>query len=368
MRKTNKIVLTGGHAGSTALATLQALRQVENHWEIFWVGNKWAVEGKKVLTLEFRYFPEYGVKCCPLISGKLHRKWSGFGILSILKVPFGFLHAAALMVFIRPKVVISFGGFAALPVVSTAWLFRIPVIVHEQTSAAGLANKLSAPFARKIAISRAESEKYFPRGKTVLTGNPVASLFFEIKPKEEIGRPPVVLATGGSRGSQIFNQAIFDALENLVKEYRFIHLCGEIDLPKAQKIRNGLEVSLRKRYEVCGTAPPSQMPEYFRKADIILARAGANTAAEVMASQRPAIFVPIPWAQHDEQTKNAQIVKNAGLAVIIKQEDLSARVLLETVRKVRVGWKRFRLKKKEFRMIDREAARVLSGLALDLAK
>lgn len=366
VKNKGNIVLTGGHAATTALATIKALNKLGPH-EIFWVGSKYSMEGTKVLSIEFKIFPLMGVKCRWLVSGRLQRRWTKYSLLSLLKVPVGFLHALALIVLIRPNVVVSFGGFVALPVVFWAWVFRVPVIIHEQTITAGLANKLSARFANKIAISRIESAEFFPKNKTELTGNPVSEEFYKIKPRDTRG-VPVILATGGSRGSQVFNQNMFNIIPILIKSYLVIHQCGELDLSSAKKIRNSLPINSRKRYEVISTISPLSMPEVFSKANMIIGRAGANTVSEVIAARKPAILIPIPWVQSDEQTKNAELAVKLGLAKMISQDRLSPQVLLGAIDEVVRRRGKVRLIDERIRNLDKFAARKLASLALSYVK
>ena len=354
--------MTGGHAATTALATYEAVDKFK--WEVCWIGSKRAIEGKRALTIEFKIFPEYDIKCYSLVAGRLQRKWTMFTLLSLFKIPVGFLHAFFLLINIRPRAVISFGGFVAFPVVVSAWILRIPIVLHEQTIAAGLANKYSSYFANKVAISRRESGSYFPAEKTVLTGNPVRKEFFSIERKQKIGSPPTIYATGGSRGSVKFNEYFFDIVPELVKEFFIIHQCGDLDLHRAQTLKDNLSEKYKRRYKVYDTIPPDKVPGIFRKADIVIGRSGANTVAEVLAAVRPAIFIPIPWSQHDEQTKNARLAVDTGIALIIKQGDLSQELLLETIYEVKKKWlKMINIKSEKIRELDKGAATKLVELA-----
>jgi len=363
-----KIVLTGGHAGTTALATIESLKKGNINWNISWIGSKRAVEGKKTLTLEFKVFPNYGIKCYEIITGRFQKRWSKYSLLSLLKIPFGFLHALYLLLLIRPKLVISFGGFAAFPVVVMAWALRIPVIVHEQTIAIGLANKLSIPFAARIAISRKESKDYFPANKTVLIGNPVRAEFFRISPKVKISEKPVIYATGGSRGSQIFNRNLKKILPILLKNYLVIHQTGELDFAEYKKFKEHLPSVARAKYKVYSIVDPITVPKIFERADIVIGRAGANTVAEVIAASRPAIFIPIPWSRYDEQSKNAMLAESAGLAEIIHQDNLTPKLLFNTIEKVRNNWRGERFLKGEIYSLDIHASDRLAKLAGDLVR
>jgi UDP-N-acetylglucosamine--N-acetylmuramyl-(pentapeptide) pyrophosphoryl-undecaprenol N-acetylglucosamine transferase len=226
MQKKIKVVLTGGHGGTTAIATVFASKKQNKDWEIHWIGTKKAVEGKSALTLEFKALPEYGVICHSLIAGRFQKRFTRHTFPSLAKFPIGFLQSLVIVLKIRPSLTVSYGGFAAFPVVFWSFIFGIPVIIHEQTMAIGLANKFSIPFAKKIAVSRKESSQFFPSKKTILTGNPVSPKIALISPKEKIGNPPTIFIIGGSRGSQIINRALFPILEKLLLEFKLIHISG----------------------------------------------------------------------------------------------------------------------------------------------
>jgi UDP-N-acetylglucosamine--N-acetylmuramyl-(pentapeptide) pyrophosphoryl-undecaprenol N-acetylglucosamine transferase len=164
LRRNKKIVLTGGHAASTAVAVVEALQKDPKiNWQIYWIGAASAMEGRRVPTLGMKVLPNLGVEVFTIKAGRLQRKFSRQTIPALARIPLGFLGALYLLLKLRPDVTFSFGGFAAFPVVLASWLLRIPVLIHEQTVAVGLANKISAPFAKQIAIARKESEQFFPK-------------------------------------------------------------------------------------------------------------------------------------------------------------------------------------------------------------
>src|SRR5260221_10516561 len=151
------ILLTGGHAGTTALSVIEEFQSREDtrDWKIFWIGAQHAVEGKKTPTLESQILPKLGITSYSIIMGRLQRKFTRYTLASLIKIPFGFIHALYLLKKIKPQVILSFGGFAAYPVVVVGSLLKIPVVIHDQTAAAGRANMFSARFAKKVAISGA---------------------------------------------------------------------------------------------------------------------------------------------------------------------------------------------------------------------
>ncbi len=322
-----KVVFTGGHAATTAVAVIQEIKAEGLDWDITWIGVKNAIEGRKVLTLESEILPRLGVKFLPLTTGRIQRRFTIWTIPSILKIPVGILQSFYYLLKIRPRVVLSFGGFASFPVVLNAYILGIPVVIHEQTSVAGRANLMTAKFASRIAVSRSESEKYYPHAKCELTGNPVMKEVTRVKAKSKIGEPPVIFVTGGSRGSQKINEALESILKKLLSKYKVIHQTGGLDYLKFSDIKQKLPQALRDNYEVFVRVNPLEVYKIYQKCDLVIARAGANTVSEVMAIKRPAIFIPIPVSFMNEQMKNARIAVGWGVAKIIRQEVLTPELL-----------------------------------------
>lgn len=315
-------MLTGGHAATTAIATIEELiRRKGENLDLYWIGSKTALEGKKHPTLESRYLPKMGVSFKPIVSGRLQRKFTIWTIPSYAKIPLGIFNALFLLIKIKPKVTLSFGGFAAFPVVFSSWLLRIPVVIHEQTAAAGRANLASKFFAKKIAISRASSKEYFPSRKTVLTGNPILTQVAEISPKSSQENPPVIFVTGGSRGSVVVNKLIDANLEKLLGSYRLIHQTGFVDNKRFKEKKKNLKKSLGEKYEIFSVIEPMDIDGVYKRADVVIARAGANTVSELVAMKRPCLLVPIPWSYKNEQVKNAEFAKSQKIAKIFSQDN-----------------------------------------------
>lgn len=338
-----KVLLTGGHAATTAIAVVEEIiRRYQNQpVEIYWIGVKNAFEGKDVPTLESVHFSKLGIKTHFILTGRLQRRFGLWTIPSLIKIPFGFLQSLLLLIKIRPDVIVSFGGFAAFPVVLMGKILGIPSILHEQTAAAGRANLFSAPFVKKIALARKESLKYFDSNKSVVVGNPVMTQIFEVYPKEKISSPPVIYITGGSRGSNAINENVLPILEELLQKFYLIHQTGLIDYPRLKKIRDKLPRNLQSRYEVYSVIDPMQVDGVYRRADIVIARAGANTVAEIMVVKRPSILIPIPFSYLDEQTKNALLAKDFGIAKILKQDNLSPQKLIEEIEDIYSNWETY---------------------------
>jgi len=327
----NKLVLTGGHAATTAVAVVEEIKSQGKDWKLYWIGVKNAIEGKKIVTLESEVLPRLGVKFLPLTTGRLQRRFTVYTIPSYLKIPIGFFQSLYYLVKIKPRAVLSFGGFASFPVVFNAKLLGIPVIVHEQTSAAGRANIASSRFATKIALARGESRKYFKGVDCVITGNPVMKEIKSVKQKNNLKETPVIYITGGSRGSQSINNAVVVILKKLLTKYKVIHQTGGLDYLKFSEIKQKLPQALRNNYEVFVRVNPLEISKIYSRASIIVSRAGANTVSEIMFIKRPAILIPLPISYLDEQTENAKIAKKWGIANIIPQDKLTPEKLLSSI-------------------------------------
>lgn len=306
-----RILLTGGHAATTAIAVVEELMRRRKPGDIYWIGADSAIEGKKIPTLDSKVLPKMGVKTFFIVSGRLQRKFTVWTIPSLFKIPVGIIQSLIAVGKIKPAVVLSLGGHTSFPVVFASWIMRIPVVVHEQTESLGLANRLSTPFVKQILLS----EKF---------GNPVMTQVAEVGPKTDPGNPPTVMIMGGSRGSQIINTCIFNCLRQLTEKYRIIHITGELDYPKFSSLKND-------RYDVYSWVDPLKIDGLYRQADMVVARAGANTVSELMIIKRPCVLIPIPWSPLNEQAKNAKKAEAFGIARIISQNELTSTRLINEI-------------------------------------
>jgi len=324
------IVLTGGHAGTSALATLEELKR-RHRWRLYWIGAKKSMEGRHGSTLEAKVFPKVGVGFYTVPAARYARGLAVKSLLSYVKIPLGVIKSVYLLLKIRPALVLSFGGYVSIPVVIAAFALRIPIVVHEQILTGGLANRITARFARRIAISRLPSKRFFDAKKVVYTGNPTIREITAIKPKTKISPPPHIFVTGGSRGSETINRTVGAILPKL-RNFVVIHQTGELDYEK-YKIKEG------KRYRVHSLVDPREIHKIYQRADIVISRAGANTVAEVIMTKRPSILIPIPWSIFNEQMENAKMARKSGVAVILAEKDLTPEELYRRILEVKKNWK-----------------------------
>jgi len=327
------ILLTGGHAATTGLAVIEEIKKKFPEAEISWIGSKSVVSGSNATSVEYKIYPSLGVKFYALTAGKLQTKFTRYTIPYLLMIPIGFIQAFFLLLKIKPKVILSFGGFSSFPVIFWGFIFGIPVVLHEQTVEAGRAAIASAFFARKIALGRRESQKYFPKQKTVITGNPISQGILSVKPKMTLGNTKTILVMGGSRGSEFINEEIFKIIPKLLTKYKIIHITGERDFEKYKNYQN-------KNYQVVSFVDPREMPAYYKEADLVIARSGANTVSEILYLKLPTIFIPLPRTFMNEQYKNAKYAEEFGVAKIMLETEVNPKSLLEKVDEIFTNWQK----------------------------
>ena len=330
-----KIVITGGHHTS-ALPIISRLLQDHQKIKIFWLGHKHTSKGDKNPTLEFVDITRLGIPFYNLTAGKFYRTYNPF---RLVKIPLGFLHAFYLLLTIRPDLVLSFGGYLAVPVVIMAWVLGIPSVTHEQTSVAGWANLVVAKFAKKIMITWPSSQKYFPAHKVVKTGLPLRSELFEPVSSTLILNTnlPTVYVTAGKTGSHKINKAVEDALPDLLKICNVIHQCGDNSVFADFKSLSETYKTIQHDRNVSGHyllkkfVLSHEIGEIMQKASMLICRGGAHTCLEIVALSKPALIIPIPWVSHNEQFLNAKLLQDSGIAQILEETRLNKDTLFKEV-------------------------------------
>lgn len=325
--KHTSIVITGGHI-TPAMAVIDALKR---NASIVFVGRKYAMEGSRTVSFEYRLITEKHIKFISLSTGRLQRRFTWQTIPSLLKFPVGLIQALICCLRERPSLVVSFGGYIALPTVLAAWLCRIPVITHEQTLVAGLANKIIARIAARVCVTFPETLSHFPKEKAVVTGLPIREALFTPSKKApfscDLMHYPLIYITGGGTGAQSLNRLLFPLLAELLKKYTIVHQVGDASLAEAQKIRN-------ERYIAASYFPLSTVSWILTHAALVFGRSGANTVTELAALGKVAILVPLPWSAGGEQKANAEWLAGHGGAVVLNQTELTPRVLEQKITEV----------------------------------
>ena len=308
---------TGGHV-IPAIAVAQELAR-RGH-QVFFVGTVRGMEGKLV--------PDAGFELRPIEIGGLNRVGLAQKLATLARLPFVtagcFRHVA------EADAVFSMGGYVAGPPVLAALARRKPVVVMEPNAIPGFTNRRIARFVARAAVNFPETARFFPRGRTEVTGMPVRDAFFRIAPRRR-GTVLQVLVTGGSQGSRTLNRALgqcWPVLRHRGTRVRIVHQTGAADY---ESVRAAFAMS-----GVDGEVAPfiRDMPGAFAQADLVICRSGAGTVSELAAAGKPSILVPFPFAADDHQTRNAEAMAGAGAARMVADRDCNGERLANTIEEV----------------------------------
>ncbi|MCL2202387.1 MAG: undecaprenyldiphospho-muramoylpentapeptide beta-N-acetylglucosaminyltransferase [Defluviitaleaceae bacterium] len=319
-----KIILTGGGtAGHVTphLALLPALK--EAGFEVHYIGSHSGMERELVQKAGLTYHPIY--------SGKLRRYLDVRNLTDLFRVARGLGGSLRILRRLKPDLLFSKGGFVTVPVVLAAKILGIPCVIHESDLTPGLANRLAAPFAKKICTAFPETLTRIPEKKGVLTGIPIRGELLtgtRAKGLALCGFPnadrPVLLVTGGSQGAAAINACLRGTLPPLLKKYRVIHLCGmgnQMSTP-----HDAFFGYAQFEYVQEGLA------DLYAAADIVLSRAGAGTLFELLAMKKPHLLIPLSReASRGDQIDNAASFAKRGFSAVLPEEDMTPERLLTEI-------------------------------------
>ena len=320
-----RIVLTGGGTAGHVTPHLSLIpRLKEMGYDIHYIGTENGIEHQMIAQIP-------GITYHSVKSGKLRRYFSLQNFTDPFRVIWGAFQSIGLMRKLKPNVCFSKGGFVSVPVVIGAWLCRVPAVCHESDLTPGLANRICAKFATKVATTFPECAKALGE-KGVNTGTPLRPELFQGSRAAGLamagfdGQKPVLLMTGGSLGAQSVNKCLREALPNLLPKMDVLHLCG----------KGNLDESLMNTPGYCQKEFLSEeMPDALAVADIVLSRAGSNTLSELLALHKPMLLIPYPLsASRGDQVENAKSYAKQGLARVLMQEDMTSQTMTEGLLKL----------------------------------
>jgi UDP-N-acetylglucosamine--N-acetylmuramyl-(pentapeptide) pyrophosphoryl-undecaprenol N-acetylglucosamine transferase len=279
--------------------------------------------------LEARLAPEAGVAFFPIASAGFDRGNPLTLVTSVVRIVVSIGRALGLILRWRPDVVAGFGGYVSLPVGIAAVLTRTPLVLHEQNSVPGMANRFLSRWARTVAVTYESSMKHLKRPeRAVVTGNPVraaVTMASRDAGRERIGASDaavVVLVFGGSRGARHLNEALVRLWPRLAEQadVMVVHVAGATE---AAAVRGAMARALGtpgSHYQLFEYL--DDMGSAIAAADLVVSRAGATSIAEITAIGRASILVPYPYATDDHQTLNARAVSVAGGAIVVPDAEL----------------------------------------------
>ena len=326
-----KIIISGGGTGGhiyPAIAIARKIQELNKNAEILFVGAKGRMEMEKV--------PEEGFNIVGLNVVGIQRSLSINAILKNLKFPFllikSFNHAKKIIEDFKPNIVVGVGGYASGPTLRMAHRLKIPTLIQEQNSYAGLTNKWLSKKTQKICVAYENMSQFFEVNKLVLTGNPVrkdienletklseAKKYFKVSKNEK-----VILVLGGSLGAKSINEGIINSIHT-IKGHN-IKLIWQVGKRYFEAIED--QLNQIKIPNVNVFAFIKRMDLAYSLADVVISRAGALSISELTLAGKPSILVPSPNVSEDHQTKNAMSLVVKSAAILIK--DNQTNLLLNT--------------------------------------
>ncbi len=324
-----KLLIAGGGTGGhvfPGIAVAEELRRNRRDAEVVFVGGRRGLEAVAV--------PEAGFRIRFLMARGFNRRawwtWGWAGIVNLI----GLLQALFIVASERPDVVLGTGGYVSAPVAVAAWLLRRPLLLQEQNSIPGVANRWLARIADEVHLSFVEARTYFSRKDHLkVTGNPIrahvlsgeksaAYAEFGLEPGK-----PTLFVFGGSRGAHRINEAALDAMRRLKGrvDVQWILQTGREDFDWAKGVVDQEQLPARVMPFL------TRIHLAYAAADLVVCRSGAMTLAEIAACGTPAILVPYPYAAHDHQAVNATNLVDRGAAAMILDRELTGERLAKEI-------------------------------------
>ena len=373
------IVLTGGGSGGHFYPLIAISQDVTD-----------MVENERIVKPNVYYFSptkidgktlfENDIKYVHTKSAPLHVHSKIKSLFSLFIIFIGFLLTFFKLYKIYPDVVISKGGYGAVPTLLSARILRIPIIIHDSDSIPGRTTLWSAKFANKIAIGYESAIKFFDKkyhSKIAYVGNP---LLKRVKkgtvenPEQFFDLPytkPTLLILGGSSGAKNINDLIIDSLNTLLEDYQIIHQVGENNFEEIQKILPNVveNIEYKKRYSVQPFLKQLQLKSAISISKLVISRAGSNTLTLISNWNKPSIIIPIPVKRSRDQVNNAYSYSRKTGAVVIEESNMNPILLKNEIDKIindKVVYAEMANGTKEFFIED--SGKKIAKLVIDILK
>ena len=364
-----KVIISGGGTGGhifPALSIANSLRETNSNVEILFVG----AEGK----MEMERVPAAGYPIKGLPVAGLKRSLSLSNLSLPLKIRKSIKMAGKILDEFRPDVVVGVGGYASAPLLWSAQRRKIPTLIQEQNSYAGLTNKILGKKAKKICVAYEGMEKFFPADRIILTGNPI---------RKEISKPsavnkedgyirfgldpvkPIILIIGGSLGSKTLNESVMQWADANGDPDSFQILWQSGGYYRSEVNKYVVEHNFKN---IVNLPFIERMDLAYAVADIIISRAGAGTISELCAIGKATIFVPSPNVAEDHQTHNAMALVNKGAALMIKDSQAKERMIGSAIELLDNSEEMKKLSKNIVELAKTNAGEVIAHEVLTLAK
>jgi UDP-N-acetylglucosamine--N-acetylmuramyl-(pentapeptide) pyrophosphoryl-undecaprenol N-acetylglucosamine transferase len=317
-----RVIFAGGGTGGhlfPGLAVARALHRHEADVEINFIGTTRGLENR-VLKDEFSF---RAIDTVGLAGAGWWQKVKGLWL--VIKATKQSMH---LLKELKPKLIFGLGGYSSGPVGLAAYLMGIPMMLQEQNLLPGFTNRMLGRIAHTVFISFERSADYFSKTRTILAGNPIRLEMLNAQPRSPDGIFSL-LVTGGSQGSRFINYTVVEALELLMDLRDNLYITHQTGPQGYNEIQ-----SIYARLPFRAMVQPfiEDMGRAYREADLIIARAGASTIAEITALGKAAVLIPYPFAAHNHQEKNARFLEERDAAMVLVEQELTPHVMARTIR------------------------------------
>ncbi len=350
-RINKKILVTGGGSGGHLFSAQTLIQAMLDEYmispeNIVYIGGDLGMENEKDgHSIEQKQMRGKDFKVYFIRAGKLQRRISFNTLKLLLRSILGFIDSYKILRKERPSIVISTGGFVSVPVCLISKCLNIPIYLHEQTAAVGLANKIVGRIAKEIYVSFKTSLEYFPKGKCIHTGNILRRNIFQKEATSNTDKDiidlfrqnkPTIYISGGSLGSHSINMKVLSQLDILLEEYCILLQTGDNeelkDFDLAEEKKSKLDEEKSRRFLPLKYVNSENIGYVFNNMNMFIGRSGANTVYELGVLKKYALLIPIPWVTHNEQYLNAKVLENIGTAKILEEKYLKDTDLLSEIK------------------------------------
>jgi UDP-N-acetylglucosamine--N-acetylmuramyl-(pentapeptide) pyrophosphoryl-undecaprenol N-acetylglucosamine transferase len=342
MEKKYKIIFTGGGTGGHIFPLVAIIRELKKILPpeligIYYIGPKDSLSEKymKNENVEIRY----------IYTGKMRRYLGGKAILEnfidiFFRIPVGMIQAFFHLYILSPDLIFGKGGYGSFPVILTAKVFQIPIILHESDAILGAANQFLQKLSSEIFVSFPKTEKII-NNKMLVVGNPVreeilhgdkerAKKTFKLN-----GDKAVVIILGGSQGSERINDLFLSSASSFLENFQVIHQCGVNNYKQVLAESSAIiKEEFKRNYHLTPFLDEEQMADAYALADLVVSRAGSGSIFEIAAAGKGGVLLPLPEAAQRHQLKNAYAYASFGAGVVFEEENMSPRFFLEKIKEL----------------------------------
>jgi len=318
MSKKNNLLVAASGTGGHIFPALAVSREVEDEWNIHWLGVK--------QRLDANFVPKkYNLKT---LNIKTPRK-NNFLFYQYIEILMSTFQIIRILKENKINLVFTTGGYVSAPTIVASKLLRIPVIIHESNLIPGMVTKYFGFLCNYVLLGFKKTNSYLRNCKTIFTGTPLRQQFYKSNPLPEWvpkGKGPLLIVMGGSQGAKGINQILYDSLEFLIKKkFRIVHIIGECN-------QNSFNLKNLKNYVQKNFT--NDIAALIQNCDLVISRSGAGIINELIETKKPSILIPFPYSKNNHQEKNALILAESGGSVLMNQNKISKEVFEKTLGRI----------------------------------